>query len=123
MDDATRTSLEMENEAAKTIAKNGYDIDQNPTISNSSRNPDYKIEGKIFDCYSPESSTPVRSIWSNVEDKVVTKLQTRRIVLNLDRWNGSINYLTTQFESYTIEGLVEILIVQDGNVFRFYPFS
>lgn len=123
MDEATRTSLEMENEAAKIIAKNGYDIEQNPHVNNSSRNPDYKIEGKIFDCYSPDTNTSVRNIWSTVEDKVVTKSQTRRIVLNLDRWTGNINDLTTQFENYTIEGLVEILIVHDGDVFRFYPIS
>jgi hypothetical protein len=121
MDEVTRSSLEMENEAAKTIAKNGYDIEQNPIVNNSSKNPDYKIEGKIFDCYSPDTNTSVRNIWSTVEDKVVKKSQTRRIVLNLDRWTGNINDLTTQFENYAIEGLVEILIVHDGDVFRFYP--
>lgn len=57
MDETTRTSLEMENKAAETIAKNGYDIEQNPIVNNSSRNPDYKIEGKIFDCYSPDTNT------------------------------------------------------------------
>lgn len=123
MDEATRTSLEMENKAAETIAKNGYDIEQNPIVNNSSRNPDYKIEGKIFDCYSPDTNTTVRNIWSTVEDKVITKSQTRRIVLNLDRWTGNINDLTTQFENYAIDDLVEILIVRNGDVFRFYPIS
>ena len=34
-----------ENEAAETIAKNGYNIEQKPVIEGTTRNPDYIIEG------------------------------------------------------------------------------
>lgn len=123
MDDTTRTSIEIENETARIIAKNGYDIEQNPTVSNTSRKPDYKIEGKIFDCYAPTSNTSVKNIWYNIEEKVVTKAQTKRIVLNLDRWTGEMSDLKAQFADYEIGDLEEILIVKGNKVFRFYPIS
>lgn len=59
MDEATRRSLIRENEAAETIAKNGYNIEQDPVIEGTTRNPDYLIEGEIFDCYSPAENTKV----------------------------------------------------------------
>lgn len=45
MDEATKCSLMRENEAAETIAKNGYNIEQKPVIEGTTRNPDYIIEG------------------------------------------------------------------------------
>ncbi|WP_218031493.1 CdiA C-terminal domain-containing protein [Paenibacillus kobensis] len=53
-------ALERENEAAEILAKNGYKVEQNPNVPNTTKNPDYKIEGKIFDCYSPKPTTSPR---------------------------------------------------------------
>ena len=77
-----------ENEAADTIAKNGYDIEQNPKVEGTTRDPDYRIESEIFDCYSPAGQTSTRNIASTISEKVIKKGQTKRVVLNLDDWNG-----------------------------------
>ena len=74
MDEATKRSLMRENEAAETIAKNGYNIEQNPVIEGTTRNPDYIIEGEIFDCYSPAENTKIRNVASTIEEKVIKKV-------------------------------------------------
>lgn len=114
-DDATRISLELENEAAEILAKNGFDIEQNPFVSGV-KNPDYRIEGKIFDCYSPYKDTNVRNIWSSIEKKIVEE-QTKRIILNLKIWEGDILKLQKQFSDWAIEGLEEIIyITKEGKI-------
>jgi len=50
-----RKTLEAENEAAQIFAKNGYHIEQQPKVLprdgiDPKKNPDYRIEGEIFDC-------------------------------------------------------------------------
>ena len=70
MDDATRRSLTRENEAAETLAKNGYDVEQNPKVEGTTRNPDYIIEGEVFDCYSPAQNTSVRNIASTIAGRL-----------------------------------------------------
>lgn len=112
----TRTSLTRENEGADVLAKKGYDIEQNPTITNTTRNPDYKIEGKIFDCYSPYNlNKSVRGIWDEISQKVITKKQTERIFLHLKNWEGKIDDLQKQFDNYPIEGLKEVMILDKNN--------
>ncbi|OXA72595.1 hypothetical protein B0A56_13720 [Flavobacterium columnare NBRC 100251 = ATCC 23463] len=116
MDDATKTSLIRENEAADILAKKGYDIEQNPNISNTTKNPDYKIEGEIFDCYSPyNSSKSVRNIWTEVKSKIDAK-QTERVVINLKNWDGEISNLQKQFTDYPVENLKELMIIDKNNV-------
>lgn len=73
MDKATRRSLTRENETAEILAKNGYVIEQNPAIEGTTRNPDYLIEGVVFDCYSPAEKTKVRNVASVIEEKVMQK--------------------------------------------------
>lgn len=121
MDEATKRSLTRENEAAETIAKNGYNIEQNPVIEGTTRNPDYIIEGEIFDCYSPAENTKIRNVASTIEEKVIKKGQAERVVLNLDDWKGDVNALVKQLNEYPIEGLKEVIVVHDGNVQSIYP--
>lgn len=121
MDEATRRSLTRENEAAETLAKNGYIIEQNPVIEGTTRNPDYLIEGEIFDCYSPAENTKVRNVASTIEEKVLQKGQAERVVLNLDDWKGNVDELVKQLNDYPIEGLKEVIIVYDGTVQSIYP--
>jgi|GEM_PF-3776583 len=82
-----------ENEAAQTLAKNGYDVEQRPKVPGG-KEPDYRIEGEIFDCYSPEYGKPVRGIGSVIERKV-QKGQADRIVLNLYAVRMIVNLLDT----------------------------
>lgn len=111
-DEMTRVSLMRENEGAEILAQKGYDIEQNPSTPNTTRNPDYKIEGNVFDCYAPyNSNKSARGIWDEVEDKVVYKQQTERVFLNLKYWDGNIVDLQTQFDNFTIPGLKEVMIL------------
>ncbi|MEV0005629.1 hypothetical protein AB0H28_25555 [Micromonospora sp. NPDC050980] len=116
-------SVQLENECADTVADKGYRLHQNPTkqeVANArantgdtgdpDKNPDYLIEGHVFDCYSPTASKPVRGIWSEVSHKVGEQ-QTQRVVLNLQDWRGDLVALRKQFDDWPIPGLTELVAV------------
>ncbi|MCL2779878.1 MAG: hypothetical protein FWD73_17945, partial [Polyangiaceae bacterium] len=118
-DPDVKRSLTRENEAADTLAKNGYDIEQNPQVPGTKK-PDYRIEGKIFDCYAPDTGTDVLNVYSKVAKKV-HKSQADRIVLNLDDWGGHVENMRKQLVDYPIDGLKEVKIVKNGSVVDLYP--
>ncbi|MEI2394660.1 hypothetical protein [Paenibacillus phytohabitans] len=126
-DNATQLSLELENGAADQLAKKGYDIEQNPIVRESdgidlNRDPDFRIEGKIFDCYAPTENKSVRGIWSEVQEKVVIKQQTKNVVINLKNWSGDVTGLLEQFKQWEITGLEEVLaITKNGDVKSIFP--
>lgn len=66
-------------------------LPQIQVASMTTRNPDYLIEGVVFDCYSPAEKTKVRNVASVIEEKVMQKGQAERVVLNLDDWNGNVD--------------------------------
>jgi hypothetical protein len=131
-DEEVRRSLQRENDTANVLADQGYRVHQSPTrqevadarartgdIGDPRRDPDYLIEGKVFDCYSPSETKNVRGIWSEVRDKVSEKRQTQRVVINLQDWGGSLNELQKQFDDWPIEGLKEVkAITRDGKVIQ-----
>ncbi|MCI9072090.1 MAG: hypothetical protein HFH80_04680 [Lachnospiraceae bacterium] len=117
--------IDRQNESADLLAEYGYDIEMLPERRGGNgygieagSNPDYLIDGKAFDCYSPDGRN-VRNIWSNVEDK--TTRQAERIILNLDDYAGSEEDLYNQFMEYEIETLKELIIIKDGNIERWLP--
>ncbi len=116
---AKQRALTRENEAADIIAKEGYDIEQNPIIIGILKKPDYKIEHKVFDCYAPTRNNP-RAIWSGVKEKIEEE-QTQRVVLNLDDSAVDIQELSNQFNKYPILNLEEVIIVKKGSVFHLLP--
>ncbi len=120
-DPATRRGLERENETAVALAKAGYDVEQNPNVEGK-RNPDLRIEGKVFDVYSPDYGTRLRNIFSTVRDKVVDE-QARRIVINLDDSRARRPRLQDEFRRRKgeVPTLEEVLVVKNGSVFRIYP--
>jgi hypothetical protein len=118
-----RRSLELENESADTVADKGYRIHQNPTrreiaearlntgdVGKPDKDPDYLIEGHVFDCYSPTPSKNVRGVWSEVSVKVADS-QTQRVVLNLHDWRGDLPAMQKQFDDWPIAGLKEVVAV------------
>lgn len=112
-------SLKKENKAAKILAKMGYKVEQNPEIKGTEKKPDYKIEGVVFDCYSPAESTAARNIVSAI-DKKVRAGQTQRIVLNLDGWRGDEGEILEWIKGRHIEELEEILVVKDETVHHLF---
>ena len=124
-----RKTLEGENEAAQIFAKNGYHIEQQPKVFprdgiKPGKNPDYRIEGEIFDCYTPTApEIGVRKIWDKIRVKVADG-QTHRVVINLQkyRWKGSIDKLAKELNGWKINGLNEVFVVNvDGAILRIFP--
>ncbi|MET7696934.1 putative T7SS-secreted protein [Streptomyces sp. NPDC005485] len=114
-----RRGLTRENEAADQLAKSGYDVEQNPEVPGP-KEPDYRVEGKIFDAYSPKTGND-DAVAKEVKKKV-REGQADRIVLNLADTPVDPAVLRARLERRPIEGLKEILIVdKSGNVIPFYP--
>lgn len=96
-------------------------LPQIQVASMTTRNPDYLIEGVVFDFYSPAENTKVRNVASVIEEKVMQKGQAERVVLNLDDWNGNVDELVRQLNDYSIEGLKEVIILYNRTVRSIYP--
>lgn len=117
--------ITLQNNAADLLANKGYDIEMLPATKGGNgygikptSNPDFLIDGKPFDCYSP--ATPkVRNIWQTVVKK--TEEQASRIVMNLDAYEGSMDDLYAQFNNYDIPTLDELMIIKDGQIMRLKP--
>jgi hypothetical protein len=122
---ANKEDLRRENETAKVLAEAGYDIEQNPATTSSGKNPDYLIQGEIWDCYSPRGSS-TRTIHTAIREKVGRggeDQQADRIILNLDACGASVAEIRARLERSPIRRLREIKIVKDGNVTQFYPWD
>jgi hypothetical protein len=94
-DARTRRGHRRENEAADVLAQNGYHVVQSPSVPGR-KNPDYLINGKVFDCYAPEYGKDAGRIFASVKDKIDAE-QTRRILLNLNDSKVRIPRLMQEF--------------------------
>ncbi|WP_024913292.1 hemagglutinin repeat-containing protein [Chania multitudinisentens] len=109
-------SLVRENESAEILSKNGYHVEQNP-VTSGVKNPDYKINGEIFDNYAPSSSN-IRNIWREV-DKKVQKGQTNSVVINLADSKVTVADLQKQFNDWPVKGLDKVIVIdQSGKAAR-----
>lgn len=112
-DPATRRALELENESADTLAKAGYDVEQNPDVSGP-RNPDYRIEGKVFDNYAPHGNE--NTVYQTIGDKVA-KGQADRLVLNLADSRQDAGTISQWLKDYPVNGLKEVIFInKDGTI-------
>jgi hypothetical protein len=118
-DAQTKLALQRENESADILAKNGYNVEQQPKVPGV-KNPDYRIEGQIFDNIAPNTSN-ARNIADRIEEKV-TNDQADRIVLNLSDSSVDLAKMSAQLHDWPIEGLKEVKVIDgQGNVIDFYP--
>ncbi|WP_196302247.1 hypothetical protein [Yersinia pseudotuberculosis] len=109
-------SLNRENESAQILAKSGFHVEQNPIVSGR-KNPDYKINGEIFDNYAPKSSS-VRNIWTEVKGKI-DKRQTNNVVINMSDTKVSAPELQRQLTKWPIMGLDKVIVIdKSGNAIR-----
>ncbi len=112
--------IELENESAVILAKKGYKVEQNPTIAIQQRNPDYLIQGKIFDCYAPGPMTIPAEIVKKMNQKVAD--QAKRIVLNLTDNNVSRHELREAIAKFGRDDLTEVILIDStGAVVKFFP--
>lgn len=116
-DDATRRSLLRENDAAQTLAQKGYVVEQNPVVPGK-KNPDYRIEGRVFDALAPVTDNP-RNIRSTIHGKV-SKGQADRMVVHLDDTVVTPGQVAAALRAEPVEGLQEILVVRNGEVVQLH---
>ncbi|GIF14909.1 hypothetical protein [Actinoplanes teichomyceticus] len=122
----TERSLARENAVAALLAEQGYVTQQNPSkseVAQARRNsgdhgspdkqPDYLIEGRVFDCYSPNPNTNIRNVWSYVKGKIKDQ-QTERVIVDLTQWRGDMAQVRDQFHQWPITGLKEVKVVTAG---------
>ncbi|WP_106128228.1 hypothetical protein [Pseudosporangium ferrugineum] len=133
-DEDVRRSLDRENSGAAILADRGYRIQQNPSLDEIARarqetgdtgkvgsKPDYLLEGRVFDCYSPAADKPVRGIWFEVKKKI-DKEQTQRVVVNLQDWPGDLTALRRQFDDWPVDRLKEVKAIgPDGEIIQLVP--
>ena len=119
-------AIQRQNEAADTLARMGHDVEHQPTVLPTDRgvdpnkNPDYRIEGKIFDGYSPQQDTPARSAYATIRDKVDDH-QAPRILVNLDDSLLDVADLRQWLVEHPIQGLEEVLVVRSDTVQQIFP--
>ena len=115
-------SIQRENEAADHAAKAGYKVEQQPDVPGS-KNPDYRIEGKVFDCYAPQGDN--LDTISKTMTKKVAGGQTRRLVINLDDAPGTsvqdIANLSRTVKASSAPELEEVLVWKNGQFHHVYP--
>jgi Contact-dependent growth inhibition CdiA C-terminal domain len=112
-------ALGRENESAEVLAKNGYEVEQNPAIPGTGKKPDYRVEGQIFDNYAPTTDSP-RNIWKEVQRKVIAG-QTKRIIVNLHDSKVDLPTLTKQFADWPISDLEQVLVIHGRQVTQIWP--
>lgn len=108
-----------ENESADLLAKNGYKIKQNPGTQPNGKNPDYEIEGNIFDAYSPDSPD-INQVRKGISRKVNSG-QTDRIVLNLDDSPFNGGDVKEMLARKPKEGLLEVIGTKNGQITQIFP--
>ncbi|MFE0558482.1 WXG100 family type VII secretion target [Paenibacillus sp. NPDC058910] len=123
--------VKKENETADLLADRGYNIEMLDEVNGGNghgiketSNPDFLIEGKVFDCYAPTQDTNVDNVLRNIRTK--TKAQADRIVLNLD--NFAVEKISEITEGILrkanpngdLKSLKELIIVNDGKITRVF---
>lgn len=109
-------SLNRENESAQILSKSGFNVEQNPIVAGR-KDPDYRINGEVFDNYAPKSGS-VRNIHSEVKRKV-TSGQTTNVVINISDTTVSVPAIQQQLTKCPIMGLDKVIVVdKSGNAIR-----
>ncbi|WP_158839987.1 CdiA C-terminal domain-containing protein [Saccharothrix deserti] len=109
-----------ENESAEVLAKQGFDVEQNPAVKPNGKAPDYLIEGKYFDNYAPGAASE-RGIHDNIQKKVASG-QVDRVVVNFGDSHVDPQVVRDNLHNYEVEGLKEVVgIDKNKNLVRLYP--
>jgi len=113
-----KRSLQRENESADRLVENGYNVEQNPLIKTTDNiregaQPDYRINGEIFDNYAPNNKADVEQIRNQISRKVKRK-QTYRIILNLNDSDVVITDIKTMLRiRKPVQNLQQLIILKN----------
>ncbi|GAA4430000.1 hypothetical protein ACFQV2_15640 [Actinokineospora soli] len=114
-----REGHRIENDSATILARAGYKISQNTGEKgrNGTSDPDYNMEGKLWDCYAP-SSDKRENIRSELKDKA--KKQSGSIVINMERSPMTVEEMKAILPH--VKGLEEVKIIdKNGNIIDAFP--
>ncbi len=130
--------MNKQEETANLLAKKGYNVELQPKITAedivrepslvSGKNPDFRVEGKIFDNLAIKEnplSNP-KNLSMNTRTSIAKKIgggQTTRIVLNLDESKLSLQDFKQVLLDNPIKELKEIIVVKKGEIIHFFPFN
>ena len=116
-----KRDIELENQSADILADAGYKVEQNPKVPGA-KNPDYRIEGQIFDNVAPHDGTPPRAIVNRMNGKVGAG-QADRIVLNMTDDPGvTKQQIRDAIKEYGDRRLKEVIMIdQHGNITHLLP--
>jgi hypothetical protein len=109
----------IENDSATILARAGYNIKQNTGEKgvNGTSDPDYNMEGKLWDCYAPNSDKR-DNVRGELRDKV--KKQSGSIVINMERSPMSVDEMKALLPH--VKGLEEAKIIdKNGNIIDAFP--
>lgn len=131
LDRQTREGYQFQNESADILAAKGYQVRhiENTPLNDAERlrhgiapkkNPDYMIEGRVFDSLAPHSDT-IEGTWRSIQDKVVSG-QTHRLVVNLGRSDFTAEQIRQELRKTPIAGLQEVLVIDKSkDITRIFP--
>ena len=113
-----KRGLTRENEIARQLARQGYDIEQNPGVRVNGAEPDYRIQGQYWDCYSP-STAGVDSILNTLAKKA--RKQASRLVLDLTDSHLSLSDVASHIDRSSLHAVDELLVFVDGHFVQLLP--
>ncbi|SNZ21115.1 hypothetical protein, partial [Cohaesibacter gelatinilyticus] len=74
--------------------------------------PDYRINGDIWDCYSIlANQTSAGGIRSGIWKKVRGKQQTKRLIIDMTETPVTLQELSDELAQHPVKGLVEVMII------------
>ena len=111
-------SLKYQNQAALTLARAGYRVRQLPKREGEP-SPDFEIEGRTFDCHTPDQQTPADSVRRSLSRK--SKEQASRFILNLDRSGLDATEIRRRMLAMPSRDVREVLVVRNDMVSRIWP--
>ncbi|MEL6341349.1 MAG: hypothetical protein AAFQ65_15700 [Myxococcota bacterium] len=121
LEPAQKKDLEHQLEATDALAEFGFDVEQLPP-KNIRKSPELRLNGEIFDVYSPRADTPIDAVRGHIQNKVADG-QTRRVVVNLDQVRIEPRDLSIALDRNRAQhrGLREVIAFYEGKITRIYP--
>lgn len=120
-------NLRAQNEAAITLANQRYDVEQLPLIETGNgygltpkSNPDYLINGRVFDAYNPNTSN-IKNVQNEINRK--SRTQADRVVVTMDDTSITpiqLQQYMTNNPSYVSGALKEVIAIKDGQIINIY---
>ena len=86
------------------------------------KNPNFIIEGRIFDQLTPQTISPssaAQTVFERIQGKVLGG-QTQRIILNLSLVKVSWYDVLGWLEDKPIAGLEEIIVIREGEIIEIW---